>query len=292
MTKERGEIIEIGCDWLTATVTTTDKTPLEQSALHVTVAKWENRAKALLGNLEPQPWQSHGYDGFKGQHFEFGTRTDGCIIRLHGPLAATDWKGFARQATNISRFDLQATVKFELDLEGLAQDEKTKAKLHRENSRYKYQINLHDGCGDGDTLYLGSRNSEKFGRLYDKFRESKNPEYSNCWRYEIEYADKVAVLVARFLLASDGNPTAMLPPLVEQFAFWGIITPFHSTSPIPDLRVKRKQPTDFGTLSWLKDSVRPAIEKLTAKGFEAEVMVALFGIGTDDGSEGETAIHL
>lgn len=60
-------------------------------------------------------------------------------------------------------------------------------------------ITSHDGP---ETLYLGKRVSDRFGRIYDKFAESGLRCYQGCLRYELELKNDIARHTALMLDAS------------------------------------------------------------------------------------------
>lgn len=115
-----------------------------------------------------------------------------------------------------------------------------------------------DGKGKGYTVYIGSRHSEQFLRVYDKRAEQKAKGKSvpdGLWtRVELELKGGKAVLALRFI-AEQGIGRA--GPIISQFldwpanAVWRAIT---SGDIVPSLEVGRKE-TD--TETWLRRVVFP-----------------------------------
>jgi hypothetical protein len=59
------------------------------------------------------------------------------------------------------------------------------------------------GASAGETIYLGTRRSSKFGRIYDRMGVTNGQE--NCIRYEVEYKGKMADLVFLDFIKSDSK---------------------------------------------------------------------------------------
>lgn len=67
-----------------------------------------------------------------------------------------------------------------------------------------------------ETLYLGRRASDRFGRIYDKFAESSKECYRDCLRYELELKNETARTVA-LLLDADSDHYTQLAARVAEF---------------------------------------------------------------------------
>jgi DNA relaxase NicK len=131
----------------------------------------------------------------------------------------------------------------------------------------------------GKTLYVGSRASDQFGRVYDKAAEQRDPvNIHRRWRYEVEYKNDYAREGLDNLLSLD-EPTD-LPPLIQNTVwFWfdhrGIPPLFERTSGKTEFEVAAKVTDTSRKLSWLSTQVRPTIQELMRAGLEDEVFRAL-----------------
>jgi hypothetical protein len=98
--------------------------------------------------------------------------------------------------------------------------------------------------------------------VYDKAKESKQPEYENCWRYEIEYKDEQAPAVFAALSAVGGRAEATLQILVDQFGEWGVCVPASLLQSGDVLRVPSIPRRDEQTERWLFSQVLPTLARL------------------------------
>jgi DNA relaxase NicK len=67
-----------------------------------------------------------------------------------------------------------------------------------------------EGSPDGRTLYIGSRSSDRFVRIYDKTAESKGIYPSRTWRWEVEYKHPRSGVVSSRLAANGFDTAAKL----------------------------------------------------------------------------------
>lgn len=123
-----------------------------------------------------------------------------------------------------------------------------------------------DGDGDGDTLFFGSRESGRHGRLYDKEMESLDPAYANCWRYEVEYKGDVSPVVYAHLSGAQSLTEAAFQILVGQFAEWNAPLPLRSLPPGLVLRVPSEETTLERQERWLLAQVLPTLARLVDEG--------------------------
>jgi hypothetical protein len=243
------------------------------------VIEWaEQRPMNIGGKNFTKAWAWQGYTGFKIGQVCIGERPDGCIVRLEGK-AAHDWANAGLPAGhNITRLDIALTVW------GIPNQSEVIARHNEEGVEHRktlqsrpYAVRLIDGNGDGDTLYLGSRSSEQFVRVYDKERSPNGGEqYKTAVRYECECKEQLAHRAYQRCVNPRYSSSSCLQVLAGLLARRGIsplgvggirpevIPP--SIKPISDLE---------SALSWLSVQVRPTIARLMSEGYEEEVLTAL-----------------
>jgi DNA relaxase NicK len=126
----------------------------------------------------------------------------------------------------------------------------------------------------GQTLYFGARSSERFGRIYDKGRESRSCAAGLWWRWECEFKQRVSAMLSRGLVSS-ADPTSYIRGLVTDFYYkrcglrlTKISCPVIYNEP-PDRSVGEKQ------LHWLACGVRPTLAKLIDHYGRERVLTAL-----------------
>jgi hypothetical protein len=263
------EIVTSGPDWLTVT----GKRGMKDMSLLVTAgaildAETEN-AKQM------KDWRWNRYNGRAIDGISYGVRDDGAIFRLSGEMALRHWRSAVKHCDNCSRFDVQVTVRIEPpddDVAGEAYvDACAKANEYKAPSHVRAIVHN----GRFESVYLGSRQSSTFGRLYDKYNESEAPEFQNCWRYEVEFKEPLAVELGRKLATHPAAHRAMVGLVHQWFVKRGVEPRFtpgdeglrvtHLTDPDDDDRAIR----------WFRNQVGPVVARVSANGRRGEALRAL-----------------
>ncbi len=132
----------------------------------------------------------------------------------------------------------------------------------------------------GETLYIGSRRSDQFGRLYDKAAEEANTAlFGRKWRYEVEYKDRRAQNVMKALIEPEKR--VPLPALIQNAVWWWFDE--RNIPPLFDRAYNQRvafetsgKITDTSRqLTWLTKQVQPTVKRLLAQGEEDAVWAAL-----------------
>lgn len=294
-------IVDAGIDWITCTASDSAQgIPLARQALKII------DAEVLAGN-EKRPWASLGYGGVTAGSCQTGERQDGLIVRLGGPLARDNWRALYPYTSNVSRIDCQITVFMGDGLAGLLNQHYRDANRSVKTKPYGPSVSMFHGSDGSATLYVGKRQSEQFGRCYNKGVESGLAHYAGCVRYEVEFkgerAKQVAALahranhdaaladgrvreffqsrriVPRSPLVGPGQPARSLPP-IEGPASTGQLTLTHDDLEIPGLAGKLSslpgRPADNSRrLDWLRSHVSGVVLGLVADGLCEEVLHSL-----------------
>lgn len=143
-----------------------------------------------------------GYVGDRIDHLFYGHRGEELMVIASSEVAAKYAPFFLGMATRITRLDLQVTLQdddvdrdwTEIALSQCSMDGRVDSGL--------LKTRRIAGTPDGVTLYIGSRSSDRFIRIYDKTAESNGVWPERSWRWEIEYKKARATMVAgRFLRA-------------------------------------------------------------------------------------------
>jgi hypothetical protein len=224
----------------------------------------EQLAAALSGGSFERPFAAWGYVGVQAGGVSLGSGSAGAIVSISGARAASVCREIIKYADKVSRIDLQATIQFARDVQALSK--RAGEELQRNQRQRKRRVSASDirTFGKGNTLYVGSRASQWFGRIYDKHRESGDEAYRRCWRYEVEAkgdaAKKAAGYVQQF--GSEGEPIASA--VRDWFRARGITPRYRSTlsggvGPIGrPLTDARKQ------LIWLSEAPASVARRLVA----------------------------
>lgn len=263
----------VAVDYLTVTAT-------DQSA-RMEIFKRVDRIKnalALMGE-RVKPWGFRGYIGFQAAGLRWGTRLDSDICMISGLDAQAFWSILAPLGNNCSRVDLAVTAETTRCQPRLLRDYVRHAtEYDRINTK---RLNLIvQGNGEGKTLYVGSRKSDQFGRVYDKGAQQRDPlRIHRLWRYEVEFKDSRAKLVLGELLGAntpDTRAKLIGATVFTWFDHRGIPPIFrtYGDSAIP-LELSARVTSDSQALSWLRKQVKPTVERLIEKDLKDEVLYAL-----------------
>lgn len=262
-------IMHAGVDWITATAT-------DQRVMDRLWATMHGMQQGLAerGHIR-SAWRWRGYEGSSCGGTTVGVRADSVFAQATGATASWAWLPMVGQPVNVTRLDVQVTVQDvppQVDLADIEWQrmEAHSGKLGRQRTRARY---LTRPCGS--TLYIGSPKSEVRIRLYDKAAESKGEYPVGTWRYEVQARDGVAGAVAAGLAASNGDPLACVATVYEHCRTRGLQPRFQPASGGVLGVVPRTRTDAERTLRWLREQVRPAVERLVRDGYATDVSEAV-----------------
>lgn len=223
-------------------------------------------------HIQTQESMVRNYDGRRGEGFFIGhgqqNGKDHYMFRFSGDMSdALTWQK-TRPPIDCSRIDLQITIPLPCKIGDAFEqyiDLMRVAKEHEEE-RGQRERNI-DGILSPDgfcTLYVGSRTSQRFYRLYVK-------ENSGIYfiRFEVEFKDKNG------LAGRIWRDTARKPESIVEYLKGEISTlPQHAlTKPLHDaligvpgeiMKQERRLADPQKTLAWLRRQVSPAMKRLMA----------------------------
>lgn len=201
------------------------------------------------------------------------------MLTASGPLAAKvfdklqnlHWVG------KVTRIDLQCTWLYEEDHENLAAQlcEGVREYQREQSLPNPPSITLIQGFGNGDTLMVGSRSSEKYIRVYDKTREQNQTGPYWMWRWEVELKGKSAIETFKYLSTEHGSAQAILYALTAYLDNRGIMHPWEEISQFAEPKGERPQTSYEKSLEWLRSHVRGTVRKLIQAGLGDDVAEAL-----------------
>jgi DNA relaxase NicK len=275
--------MECGLDWMTATLPAEATVSGPTYAAAMTYLEMQHKA----GNTAKEA-VILGYKGVICGKCFVGEREDGLLLRSTSGGTTGFYEHCYHPVMHVSRLDLQVTV-WMTNLVGhigrIAREHAAKhRKLHPKEAKRK--ISSVDSEDGGYTLYIGSKSSEHFCRLYDKGAESKEEYYAGAWRYEIELHNDAATDAARYILENGLSLEKVVASTVRQYyTARGVYVPWSVTNEANALRPKASLETDDSrSLMWLAAQVRPTVARLAARGYTASVLEAL-GIDSLPGLE-------
>jgi replication initiation factor len=267
-----GSITEVGIDWLTATAQPGQKA----ASLFLWGAGLLRTREREHNKPLRQVWQR--YSGELCGGVFLGQRADGTVLRLSGDQADRWWKSTVEKCDNISRLDTQVTWTDDTYDTERGYEALNSAIYQRRNGGHPFKITHTAEYEGGFTLYLGSRASDRFGRLYDKWQESQEECYRNSWRYEIELKSDQALACAK-QLATHAQPAQHVTSTVYNFfRERGVRPPWSPGDGQYFRRVHIPPPDDEKRLNWLGQTIVPVIEGLQTRGLGEQVQQLLGGV--------------
>lgn len=119
--------------------------------------------------------------------------------------------------------------------------------------------------GESQTLYVGSRQSDVFVRIYDKFLESKEECYRDCVRLEIEYKGKKSQAIWQALAEGTLRGMSLLSMLLTDLESRGIDVQGIELERM-DIRLPKAKPSkEERTWGWWASQVAPSVARSVAE---------------------------
>jgi hypothetical protein len=262
-------------DWLTCTTTSEPRGALWLGLMHGIAKSGDEKGRMF----HVKQWQALGYKGYALQGIRYGFSPKlGYIMILSGRTSAQLWGCVVGHPVKITRIDLACTVRLAFEHTRLAktyfdQISKDIAEGYQKGGR-KYA--LIQNTDQGETLYVGSRRSAQFGRVYDKGVQSGNAPPGFCWRYEVEYKKPLSGLIARAVAATREKEAAAIQATVYDWFYSRGVTPvFQGDGSGVSIELETKISTPEKKLAWLRKQVRPSVMELISGGRSEECIEAL-----------------
>jgi len=225
-----------------------------------------------------------GYKGYQLGSVRYGSRLDGSALFSTGKdaLYVTDIAVNDYDLTDVrtTRIDVCVDIALNTAREAWLSDLYDDENFRRINDKAGRKITLIKSQ-TGHTLYVGSRESGRFGRIYDKSL-AYGSELGNIFRFELETKKQVAPAVFRALFPSnvgippvwDGYKTRCKNVVAGQFFKWGLLLDLKEVNH-KYIKADTQVSNDFTTLEWLSRTVAPVYAKLKAKGLQSEFFEAV-----------------
>lgn len=277
---------EAGVDYITATIR-------HDNAL---APAWQNICLTAMqlvaddGNAI-KPTSVLGYEGQSIGTAFFGQNEQGRMFRVSGPWADKLFQRTYVKGLHYARLDIQVTYRFARENKTLAEriyKQLNKSIEDKTAGRLKTTRLVRDNNG-GSTVYVGSRSSDTFMRIYNKSAQAEVEEYRNCWRYELEAHNDIATALAEGLLQDPANKTQRLGDIVREWCTSrGVLPPWPESGTKAVLPSASKPASDVASkLLWLSTQVRPSINWLRSQCDDATIFAAL-GLLPPDGPVRQT----
>lgn len=261
-------IISEGVDWITATANEG-----ESKNAQWTLAESEFQ-RALDRGERIRPDSRLGYVGYSVDNFFHGRSENGTMIIASSARADDLFRSVAGVSDNVSRLDLQVTIST-----GSEQPHLAKQAYDLLSSRPPCSVRVRnctyiENQPQGETLNVGKRTSDWYGRLYDKASETKCYQPRTVWRWEVEVKRRSAKRIAAYLRSHHSNKAPAREVVFNYFNRRGLLPPFTlsglscSQEFIDDRRTRN-------TLDWFRDTLSKCVQNQIGEHGRAQVLDAL-----------------
>lgn len=261
-------LIDAGIDWITATQLPGDggrafRTLSDQLVQEQFDAGREVRSASL-----------RDYSGWRGEHLFVGMRKQDAIIVASQNVAARHWQAVSQAARNVSRLDVQASVWTHGEQPELARAAYLKLKRSPARRGRPRSFTLIKSHPHGETLNVGKRSSDAYGRVYDWSSAHKQDIPQTIWRYEVEYKRQVAASHSAALRSAD-DPRGACAGLVHQwFSSRGVQPSWQIPTSRLSNGVALEEPTR-DALAWFETCLSKTIAKAIRRHGLERVLIAL-----------------
>lgn len=270
-------IVEAGVDYLAMTV---------RSTAHE-YESWAASARDAIGLLAqhgnvPRVGNFRAYDGVWCGGGFVGEKPDEGFLSVPGSWASRVWPQTYHRDAHYSRLDLQVTVRYpDFDKELSKKCYQWANALNEDRPlKQRRKLKLIEDSDGGSTLYIGSRKSLHFCRLYNKMAASDDPAYENCWRFEVELHNDAASNASTYLYeGARSQPRACASTVWHYFTERGILAPWARESEENAVLPVKAPRTDIERkLAWLTEQVSPSVA-LLLEHLPATMVLEALGIG-------------
>lgn len=261
-------VISSGVDWITATNQGGDTARCsDEFADH-------EFSRVLDEGGRVVPESRLGYTGYVANSFFYGHHARGRLLMASGSQAHNLYRSIANLSHNVSRIDLQATVWTHGEQPNLAVQGYHVVKGRAPASQHVRNCTLITSQPSGDTLNVGKRKSDQYGRIYDKATEGQLGTPRTVWRYEVEYKRRPANVALSHLRASECDKALASEVVWRWFERRGIRPIYAPPSPSEILSFSlAKEERD--TLRWFRDTVSVTVARMVKEHGREVVLEAL-----------------
>jgi hypothetical protein len=219
------------------------------------------------------------YHGVRGGGIFFGSRADGHMIQMSGPIANVWYKEITKYGSdpNITRLDLEVTAYREpKDFNFAPRYRNQVRRFERMMGRARpVVLNPFDKNLSGDSLMIGDRKSEFHMRIYDKSDESEGLVPPNLTRWEAENKDVLGKRLWKELKAGESPQVLARNHNLDRMLRLGI-NPEWAAQAVPMHYTPTREKSDaYRRLMWLANDVSKTVATLVEEGYEHEVINAL-----------------
>jgi hypothetical protein len=268
-----------GIDWLTLTTTSIETKRRQWRYFNEIVAEDLSNGHSVVrsGQL--------GFVGTRTRHGFLGDREERQMLVVSGSRAKKAIL-LASKGDHCTRIDVQVTVHLGGEdvsafLERQAENA-TRGFHARGTAREPTKIYKGDKC---QTVYVGSRKSDIFVRLYDKHAESKDEEWAGCVRMEVEFKGKASQALWAHVAEKGEGTMYLLQCLLAVLAKKGIDVSKVDLDRQDIVMPPPEKNRIEATIGWLASQVAPSVQRVVAeRGWKFAINLLFSGCMNDEDS--------
>lgn len=259
----------VGVDYLTVTATKNHSSAKLARTCH-------DLCEALKkdGSVS-RPWKFQGYTGQSLDFFNYGTGPNGAICMVAGPAAYLYLEPLVDAAGKVTRIDFQVTVMLSEPYTLLGENHWWQVRNNAKKQGAAKKFRKIQGSDGGYTLYVGSRQSGRMLRIYDKGVQSGELAPGLLWRYEVELKKPYAVPATSELVEFPNRGQYILGVIYHHCGINGIVPVSNYDDKEIEIEKQVKITTPAAKLNWLSTSVKPTVAYLSSLGYNDQVLKAL-----------------
>lgn len=206
----------------------------------------------------------------------------GNMLSVSGKRASEAWCTLSTLVTDVhfSRLDLALDCALQTSAPKILRTMYAYCTEHQSDKRSVPPVLISNDLGD--TLYLGSRQSPLFLRIYDKSKEYKL-QRGSVYRFETESKQHRGDRLAKAMASNAYNLADWITgQVVRDFDSRGVTLPskFARAENLPTLELGIT--TSEATLRWYRRQVAPSVKRLLSEGVSRETIQRDLGFGKVD----------
>lgn len=251
---------------------------------NVLASKWAKYSDfAQKAGNKVKPMRIHNYGGFQVGSMRYGVvpNTVKTLLSVTGSLSGVTYEDMLQYSLRATRVDVQSTFFLISPMPDLVSQMYDARQMRGENWRGGLKRWKLIQGKEGDTLYVGTRGSGKFIRVYDKsFQYSGNISPGWVWRFEMEYGTGYSDALWQDMRDIQERKGDIKEYLIKRLwgDLWGmgVALPVSIEAMADNERKKVTRVSDKDRyISWLNNTVRPVVSWLIAMGYGTEVSESL-----------------
>lgn len=187
------------------------------------------------------------------------------MLRTSGPVSSASWRTVTRGSGHATRIDLQTSILYECDASSIARSALPEFRPHHQ-SRCRQRKCSKTSASDGSFIgTVGSRQSERYLRVYDKGREQRSHPPGRLWRIEGEFKARAATTVLSLLAASESVQSCCSSVLSSLVTSRGGQWPLCTATPVrPEGMYAGRSRAAIDPIEWIRTQVVPSLQRIAS----------------------------